>query len=146
MSTATHAKALFNKCPLSISPRLQTVLIELIKTKATDSVTAITLNFRDTTYSAEAGGFHPVEIAMQKDSAQRWSILYITDFAYMGNYYPELERSVDFDIGNNMAFFTGVGWQAIDAYGVNDFYQIWEGNFLSYLEMDAFDEIKLSSH
>jgi hypothetical protein len=44
-----------------------------------------------------------------------------------------------------MAFFTGVGWQAIDAYGVNDFYQIWESNFLSYLEMDAFDEIKLSS-
>ncbi|HDY7969274.1 TPA: DUF2787 domain-containing protein [Vibrio vulnificus] len=146
MSTATHAKALFNKCPLSISPRLQTVLIDHINTKANDSVTAITLNFRDTSYSAEAGGFHPVEIAMQKDSAQRWSILYITDFAYMGNYYPELERSVDFDIGNNMAFFTGVGWQAIDAYGVNDFYQIWESNFLSYLEMDAFNEIKLSSH
>ncbi|CAH1561552.1 DUF2787 domain-containing protein [Vibrio owensii] len=146
MSTATHTKALFNKCPLSISPRLQTVLIELINTKANDSVTAITLNFRDTSYSAEAGGFHPVEIAMQKDSEHRWSILYITDFAYMGSYYPELERSVDFDIGNNMAFFTGVGWQAIDAYGVNDFYQIWESNFLSYLEMDAFDEIKLSSH
>lgn len=83
---------------------------------------------------------------MQKDSEHRWSILYITDFAYMGSYYPELERSVDFDIGNNMAFFTGVGWQAIDAYGVNDFYQIWESNLLSYLEMDAFDEIKLSSH
>ncbi|MGL1204807.1 DUF2787 domain-containing protein [Vibrio parahaemolyticus] len=146
MSTATHAKALFNKCPLSISPRLQTVLIDHINTKASDSVTAITLNFRDTSYSAEAGGFHPVEITLQKDSAQRWSILYITDFAYMGNCYPELERSVDFDIGNNMAFFTGVGWQAIDAYGVNDFYQIWESNFLSYLEMDAFDEIKLSSH
>ncbi|HCM1607768.1 TPA: DUF2787 domain-containing protein [Vibrio parahaemolyticus] len=146
MSTTTHAKALFNKCPLSISPRLQTVLIDHINTKATDSSTAITLNFRDTSYSAEAGGFHPVEIAMQKDGAQRWSILYITDFGYMGNTYPELERNVDFDIGNNMAFFTGVGWQAIDAYGVNDFYQIWESNFLSYLEMDAFDEIKLSSH
>ncbi|EKO3516602.1 DUF2787 domain-containing protein [Vibrio fluvialis] len=146
MSTTTHAKALFNQCPLSISPRLQTVLIDHINTKATDSSTAITLNFRDTSYSADAGGFHPVEIALKKDSAQHWSILYITDFAYMGNHYPELERSVDFDIGNNMAFFTGVGWQAIDAYGVNDFYQIWESNFLSYLEMDAFDEIKLSSH
>lgn len=146
MSTATHAKALFNKCPLSISPQLQAVLIGHINTKASDSVTAITLNFRDTSYSADAGGFHPVEVAMQKDSAQRWSILYITDFAYFGLAYPELERSVDFDIGNNMAFFTGVGWQAIDAYGVNDFYQIWESNFLSYLEMDVFDEIKLSSH
>lgn len=71
MSTTTRAKALFNKCPLSISPRLQTVLIDHINTKASDSVTAITLNFRDTSYSAEAGGFHPVEIAMQKDSAQR---------------------------------------------------------------------------
>ncbi|QLK44297.1 DUF2787 domain-containing protein [Vibrio owensii] len=128
------------------SPRLQTVLIDHINTTATDSSTAITLNFHDTSYSTEAGGFHPVEIAMQKDSEQRWSILYITDFAYMGSYYPELERNVDFDIGNNMAFFTSVGWQAIDAYGVNDFYQIWESNFLSYLEMDAFNEIKLSSH
>ncbi|WP_447079618.1 DUF2787 domain-containing protein [Vibrio alginolyticus] len=146
MSTTTRAKALFNKCPLSISPHLQTVLIDHINTKANDSVTAITLNFRDTSYSAEAGGFHPVEIAMQKDSEQRWSIIYITDFAYMGSYYPELERNVDFDIGNNMAFFTGVGWQTIDAYGVNDFYQMWESNFLSYLEMDAFNEIKLSSH
>ncbi|MHC6802481.1 DUF2787 family protein, partial [Vibrio antiquarius] len=113
MPTATHAKALFNKCPLSISPRLQTVLIDHIKAKANDSVTAITLNFRDTSYNAEAGGFHPVEIALKKDSAQRWSILYITDFGYMGNAYPELERSVDFDIGNSMAFLTGVGWQAI---------------------------------
>lgn len=146
MSTTTHAKALFNKCPLSISPRLQTVLIDHINTKANDSSTAITLNFCDTSYSAEAGGFHPVEIAMQKDRALRWSILYITDFAYFGSAYPELERNVDFDIGNNMAFFTGVGRQAIDAYGVNDFYQIWESNFLSYLEVDAFDEIKLSSH
>lgn len=146
MSTATHTKALFNKCPLSISPQLQTVLIDHINTKANDSVTAITLSFRDTSYSAEAGGFHPVEIAMQKDSAECWSILYITDFAYFGLAYPELERNVDFDIGNNMAFFTGVGCQAIDAYGVNDFYQLWESNFLSHLEMDAFDEIKLSSH
>ena len=146
MSTATPAKALLSKSTLPISAKLQTALLQHINANIDKPHTSLILNFWDTSYSAEAGGFHPVEIALQKDGAQRWSILYITDFAYMGNHYPELERSVDFDIGNNMAFFTGVGWQAIDAYGVNDFYRIWESNFLSYLEMDAFDEIKLSSH
>lgn len=33
MSTATHAKTLFDKCPLSILPRLQAVLIDHINTK-----------------------------------------------------------------------------------------------------------------
>ncbi|MEZ9053843.1 DUF2787 domain-containing protein [Vibrio sp. 10N.261.49.A5] len=145
MSTNTPVKALFNKCALPISVKLQTVLLKHINTQPNQSGDHFTLNFRDTTYSAEAGGYHPVEIALQKDSAERWSILYITDFAYMGNYYPELERSVDFDIGNNMAFFTGVGWQAIDAYGVNDFYKIWESNFLSYLDMESYDQIEVSN-
>ncbi|WP_213866081.1 DUF2787 family protein, partial [Vibrio crassostreae] len=134
MSTNTPVKALFSKCSLPISIKLQTALLKHINTQPNQSGDYLTLNFRDTTYSAEAGGYHPVEIALQKDSAGRWSILYITDFAYFGLAYPELERSVDFDIGNNMAFFTGVGWQAIDAYGVNDFYKIWESNFLSYLD------------
>ncbi|CAK2006115.1 DUF2787 domain-containing protein [Vibrio crassostreae] len=145
MSTNTPVKALFSKCSLPISIKLQTALLKHINTQPNQSGDYLTLNFRDTTYSAEAGGYHPVEIALQKDSAERWSILYITDFAYMGNYYPELERNVDFDIGNNMAFFTGVGWQAIDAYGVNDFYKIWESNFLSYLDMESYDQIEVSS-
>ena len=144
MSTATHAKALFNKCPLSISPQLQTVLIDHINTKASDSVTAITLNFRDTSYSAEAGGFHPVEIAMQKDSEQRWSILYITDFAYMGNVYPELERNVDFDIENGQAFIAPLGWQSCHSEQMVGFYALWERNFLAYLQMEAYDEVKIS--
>ncbi|CAK1909591.1 DUF2787 domain-containing protein [Vibrio crassostreae] len=145
MSTNTPVKALFSKCSLPISIKLQTALLKHINTQPNQSGDYLTLNFRDTTYSAEAGGYHPVEIALQKDSAGRWSILYITDFAYFGLAYPELERSVDFDIGNNMAFFTGVGWQAIDAYGVNDFYKIWESNFLSYLDMESYDQIEVSS-
>ncbi|NOH84095.1 DUF2787 domain-containing protein [Vibrio sp. 03-59-1] len=145
MSINTPVKALFSKCSLPISVNLQTVLLKHINTQPNQSFDHFTLNFSNTSYSAESGGYHPVEIALQKDSAERWSILYITDFAYMGNYYPELERSVDFDIGNNMAFFTGVGWQAIDAYGVNDFYKIWESNFLSYLDMESYDQIEVSS-
>ncbi|MFN1533569.1 DUF2787 family protein [Vibrio jasicida] len=142
---STSNKSRFTPCTLSISEQLHNLLTEYINTLTSGSHRVITLNFRDTTYSPESGGFHPVEIGLQKTKTEQWSILYITDFAYAGSLFPELERSVDFDITNNQVFFTYMGWQSIDAYGVNDFYQIWESNFLSYIEMNAFDEIKLSS-
>ncbi|MCI9689789.1 DUF2787 family protein [Vibrio parahaemolyticus] len=146
MSTAIQVKALFNKCTLPISVKFQSALIKLINAHSDGNHSSITLNFRDTGYSAEAGGFHPVEVALLKDASERWSIQYITDFAYTDSACQELERSVDFDMGNSMAFFTGVGWQPIDAYGVSDFYELWENNFLSYLAMGAFDQIKASSN
>ncbi|CAK2300288.1 DUF2787 domain-containing protein [Vibrio crassostreae] len=106
---------------------------------------SLTINFRDTTYSAEAGGYHPVEIMLLKENESQYQIQYLTDFAYQGNVYPELERNVDFDIANGQAFIAPMGWQAIDAYGINDFYKIWESNFLSYLDMESYDQIEISN-
>lgn len=144
MTTMTLTKSIFTPCSLPVSIEFHQLLVKHINSLNEEDEPSITINFRDTSYSAEEGGFHPVEIGLQKQTTGLWAILYITDFAYFGNVYPELERSVDFDIANQMAFFTGIGWQDIDTSGVNDFYELWESNFLAYVAMDAFDQVKVS--
>ncbi|EGR1868739.1 DUF2787 domain-containing protein [Vibrio vulnificus] len=132
----------FEPCVLPLSKGLQQTLLTQLEQRSTSNQFPITLNFRDSTYSAEAGGFHPVEISLQRTQLGKWKILYITDFAYFGSAYPELERNVDFDIASGQAYFSGMGWQDISSFGVRDFYLLWESNFLSYLDMEAYDDIK----
>ncbi|MBW9971757.1 DUF2787 domain-containing protein, partial [Escherichia coli] len=55
---------------------------------------AVTLNFRDPDYSAEQGGYHPVEIRLVR-LGDEWCLDYATDFGYVGNVYPELEKIID---------------------------------------------------
>ncbi|MEZ8863180.1 DUF2787 family protein [Vibrio sp. 10N.247.311.51] len=105
---------------------------------------SLTINFRDTTYSADAGGYHPVEIMLLKEEESQYQIQYLTDFAYMGNVYPELERNVDFDIANGQTFVAPMGWQSCHDNPIVEFYFLWEHNFLAYLQMGAYDEIKIS--
>ena len=97
----------------------------------------VTLNFRDPSYSAESGGFHPVEIRMEPASIDGpWRISYITDFAFFGRPYPELEKDIDFN------FVTGEGYQAFVGYhplrNFSGIYRMWEGNFRSYLNSNIF--------
>ncbi|MEN1933506.1 DUF2787 family protein [Escherichia coli] len=49
------------------------------------------INFRDPDYSAESGGFHPVEMRFIRQDNE-WYFDYVTDFSYMGRVYPELEK------------------------------------------------------
>lgn len=62
----------------------------------------------------------------------------------MGNYYPELERSLDLDFGNQVAFTVATGWQSIQSPGIDDLYQLWERNFISYVNMGAFDVVQIN--
>jgi hypothetical protein len=68
-------------------------LFQLINTELSDTATpantpnAITLNFRDPSYSAETGGYHPVEIRLENKS-ELWQIAYITDFSFQGSPFP----------------------------------------------------------
>lgn len=105
---------------------------------------SLTINFRDTTYSAEAGGYHPVEIMLLKEDESQYQIQYLTDFAYMGSVYPELERNVDFDIANGQTFIAPMEWQSSHDKAIVEFYSLWENNFLAYVQMEAYDEIKIS--
>lgn len=93
------------------------------------STSAVTLNFRDPDYSAETGGFHPVEIRLEKHG-ETWHFCYITDFTYVGiGPYAELVKDLDFD------FQAGVFQNLHGVFPIEaalDIYQIWENNFLHF--------------
>lgn len=97
---------------------------------------SVTINFRDPAYSAEKGGFHPVEIRLERQN-NTWHPCYITDFVYVGSGpYAELAKDLDFD------FQAGVFQNLFGVFPIEqatDMYQIWEGNFLHYwLELEVF--------
>ncbi|WP_029827423.1 DUF2787 domain-containing protein, partial [Vibrio parahaemolyticus] len=105
----------------------------------------LVFNFRDKSYSAEEGGFHPVEMAICQTSTGEWSIEYITDFAYMGNYYPELERNLDFDFRVGQFFMAYRGWLPMQgSRDAKELYRLWENNFLAYVDTDAYNEIAVT--
>jgi hypothetical protein len=109
---------------LPVSKSLADALVAIIKQ---DKLTgeAVTINFRDPDYSAENGGFHPVEIRLEKRS-DTWHFCYITDFCYVGSgYTAELAKDLDFD------FQAGVFQNLFGVFPIEqatDMYQIWEGN------------------
>ncbi|WP_305811689.1 DUF2787 domain-containing protein [Photobacterium leiognathi] len=110
----------------------------------TTSTSALTFNFRDTGYSAESGSWHPVEIRIEQENGQ-WHFSYITDFSYVGHPYPELAKEVDFDFDSGIASFLFMKQVLISCDDVMDFYQVWEMNFLAYVDMEVFDEIKVTA-
>ncbi|MCU8488099.1 DUF2787 domain-containing protein [Vibrio vulnificus] len=137
----------FTPSVLPVSNKLLTLLNQhchasMESTQSTSH--ALSIHFRDKSYSAEEGGSHPVEIGLNIVNGKTVDILYITDFAYMGSYYPELERCIDFDFGNQVAFTVATGWQSIRSPGFDELYQMWEQNFLQYVEWECYDDIQIS--
>jgi hypothetical protein len=57
-----------------------------------DVSNGVILNFRDPTYSAEKGGFHPVELSLSPSG----DLLYLTGFAYFG-VPPFVELGIELD-------------------------------------------------
>jgi len=138
---------LFNPSSLSVSNTLH----DLLRTKINEQQLAesrcsyFIFNFRDSSYSAEQGGYHPVEIAITQSDDGNWIIEYITDFAYVGSQYPELERCLDFDFSDQAFFAQYSGWKPIKGSAAAiELYRLWEENFLCYVDMDAYDDISLN--
>lgn len=110
-------------------------LIEIIETELETIDTGdanIILNFRDPDYSAETGGYHPVEILLINGRIQ-----YITDFAYVGS--PpcvELAKELDFDFSLNL-FQQGSRDHPIDV--GQELFKIWSKNFCHYFRSDVFN-------
>ncbi|EGR4362841.1 DUF2787 domain-containing protein [Vibrio cholerae] len=130
---------------LPVSVDLQDVLnrVNSESGKWTPMIQSAVFNFRDSSYSSENGGFHPVEIRLVRLHDQ-WIFDYITDFAYCGGPYPELVKEVDFNFSSGTASFSYVPELPITSNDVAEFYSMWETNFLSYVEMGVFDEIKVT--
>lgn len=142
---------LFSPSSLPIAKTLHSLLGKtLAEHQAQDEALAtsqsVVMNFRDSSYNAEDGGFHPVEIALGLSSDGRWNIEYITDFAYVGSYFPELERCLDFDFRDQSFLAQYCGWGPIKGNrSAVELYQLWESNFLAYVATEAFDDISLTS-
>ncbi|WP_114709384.1 DUF2787 domain-containing protein [Vibrio cholerae] len=144
------SKLTFTASLLPVSKKLHKLLSEqltahLLSNEALTTSRYLVFNFRDKSYSVDEGGFHPVEMAICQTSTGEWSIEYITDFAYMGNYYPELERNLDFDFRVGQFFVAYRGRLPMQgSRDAKELYRLWESNFLAYVDMDSYNEIAVT--
>lgn len=94
--------------------------------------TAVVINFRGPDYSAETGGFHPVEVSIDCNGRVR----YVTDFAYVGQPpFAELVKELDFDFG--LAVFQQFSHEAPIEAG-RAMFALWQRNFVAYHEMGVY--------
>ena len=75
-----------------LDPDFVSVVNDLLKDTTLDAPEIVALNFRDPTYSAENGGYHPVEIHV----GSKGEVLSITDFAFFGC-PPMVELGIELD-------------------------------------------------
>ena len=117
---------------LPVSSTLVNHLIELLKDHDLSNSRTVAINFRDPDYSAETGGYHPVEIMLFR-KGDTWHFAYITDFKYVGlGQDVELAKDLDFD------FQAGVLQTLYGYYRIGeglDIYPVWEQNFIHYWKM-----------
>src|SRR5450631_4283374 len=111
-----------------ISEALVEILQEIVKEKAG----ACIVNFRDPSYSADRGGFHPVEIMIGSNG----SIQYITDFSFSGQPpSADLVKEIDFDFGTGTFQHLGREFPLMSG---RSLYRTWEKNFVAYHKMGVF--------
>ena len=124
--------------PLPVSSQFTVCLTDLLNTHHPTwrQARAVTMNFRDPSYGPGSGGFHPVEIRLQR-RGNLWSLVYMTDFSYVGmGDYAELAKEVDFDFSSLEGLVAHV--HAVPLSELGEFYEMWEGNFLTYLSLGVY--------
>lgn len=124
-------------CPLRLlSPMLKVLEFEWDKAIANHSVqsgTGFIITFRDPRYSAEEGGYHPVEFAI--DGAGK--VLSITDFSYAGILpFAKLEKELDFDFRAGIFRQMGVDYPIAKG---RELFQIFQQNFCTYYSSRVFE-------
>jgi hypothetical protein len=118
--------------PVAVSKKLVAIITQEIKDTDIDTSKGFIINFRDPDYSAEQGGYHPVEISVDANGL----IQYITDFAYYGNGpHAELVKELDFDFNHGRFQQMGRDFPIRDGAGL---FKIWQSNFCSYYEWKVF--------
>lgn len=94
-----------------------------------DKAKSLTLNFKDPEYGPEAGGFHPVEVRLEKHT-NNWQFEYVTDFSYQGNVYPELVKEIDICFSSKRVFHLLVGW--LNHHEAKELFALFISNFVEY--------------
>ena len=96
----------------------------------------ITFNFRDPDYSADRGGYHPVEIRISR-TGMIFQLDYVTDFSYVGSgWATELAKEIDFDLENDSCDIRYC--KPLPIQQSTDIYKMYQENFISYYLMNAF--------
>lgn len=116
--------------PVAVPHAFTSILVsEVQKSGIGGDVADVIINFRDPSYSAETGGFRPVEVRSIR-RGDRWHIDYVTDFTFVGaGPFAELAKDLDFDFGNQ-CFSSLMG--DIPQRELNGLFQLWCRNFISY--------------
>ena len=116
-------------------------LFQLINTELADKKTpantfnAITLNFRDPSYSPSTGGYHPVEMRLEKKN-ELWQLTYITDFSFQGSPYPELVKEIDVCFFTKQVFSLFCGW--LQNKNAKELLNLFIENFIEYYSMGSY--------
>ena len=120
-----------NQLPLMPNRFYQVIEKELADVDPKDA-NAITLNFRDPDYSAEDGGFHPVEVRLEKQQ-EHWRLVYVTDFAFRGHPFPELVKDIDICFNSKQVYSLFSGW--IGERECRALIDLFTQNFAAYFDM-----------
>ena len=122
-------------CDLPIFKPFITLLASVIQHHP--KVFSITLNYSNADYTAETGGYCPVEIRLERKQENRWHICYVTEFTYMATPFgQESTYAIDFDFSRGIGYQLGMVSEPIDAYG--PLYSLWQRNFCRYHSHDVY--------
>lgn len=116
--------------PWPLDKKLIQILNDTLSTTEVDD--GITITFRDPDFTPESGGFHPVEVSINKAG----QIQYITDFCYVGQ--PpmcDLCKCLDFDFSLQLFQFYGMESPIITGQEV---FRIFQSNFIAYHGINAY--------
>ncbi len=95
----------------------------------------VILNFRDPQYTAENGGFHPVEICLIRCN-DGWYFDYLTDFSFIGTVWPELEKEMDISWSQGYVWHYLMGDLEYEEGGA--LFELWQRNFIQYWKMKIY--------
>jgi len=100
-------------------------------------------SFRDESYSAESGGYHPVESHIVEMKGL-WCFDYITDFAFVGcGQDAELVKEIDFDFSSGIGYQMYAGDDDINRFA--ELFEIWQSNFIDYFESGVYT-VKITTY
>jgi hypothetical protein len=102
---------------------------------AEENLYAVTINFRDPNYTADKGGYHPVELRLEKYN-NLWRFIYMTDFSYQGRDYPELVKEIDVCFESKRVYSLFGGW--LNPRNGKDLFKLFINNFIEYHAMNTY--------
>ncbi|HAS5670858.1 TPA: DUF2787 domain-containing protein [Vibrio cholerae] len=136
----------FAPCQLPVSAKLHNLINQALQTCDAEEdekqPSSLMLKFRDKSYSVKNGGYHPVEILIQKNQDGTWRFTNITELAYYGQ---DIVTNIDFNFeeANFKSFPLPRLSMEKEAYEAKCLYHLWEKNFCAYASMKVFDQIEV---